>query len=183
MSRPVPLQIPIVGFRQLRAVMNPGLPDTAARSTPVLWRTRGDVRLKIPTEIDLRANPQAETSVAASAPCSTTEDPDAAGAMLFTDPPADEAHEPVPTLQTATQREYTKAKSELDKEQKRRAQAELEQAALEEIVENAKKASVGFVSQPAGDPSRRDRSTDQNEPQISLYSPGTGSGGTSIFSS
>jgi hypothetical protein len=76
------------------------------------------------------------------------EDPDAAGAMLFTDPQQMKRMSLFLRYMTATQREYTKAKSELEKEQKRRIQAEFEQAALEEMVENAKKAAVGFVSQP-----------------------------------
>jgi hypothetical protein len=75
------------------------------------------------------------------------EDPDAAGAMLFTDPQQMKRMSLFLRYMTGTQREYSKAKSELEKEQKRRVQAEFEQAALEEMVETAKKQSVGFVSQ------------------------------------
>jgi hypothetical protein len=81
------------------------------------------------------------------------EDPDAAGAMLFTDPQQMKRMSLFLRYMTATQRECNKAKSELEKEQKRRVQAEFEQAALEpmqaEPVEPGE--PVGSVSQaPVG---------------------------------
>jgi hypothetical protein len=73
--------------------------------------------------------------------------PSAAGAMLFTDPEQMKRMSLLMRYMKATQRECDKSMAELQKEQKRRQQAEFEQAALEQMVDNAKKASVGSVSQ------------------------------------
>jgi hypothetical protein len=132
------------GILESLAPQSPFENELADRVVAALWRLKRFNRLETAFFADRINAIQNEMGI---------EDPDAAGAMLFTDLQQMKRMSLFLRYMTATQREYNKAKSELEKEQKRRQHAEFEQAALEPMqAEPAEPGEpVGFVSQtPVG---------------------------------